>query len=71
MQINWSKYLSKPELLTQSPNLNYLVEPSFQGINRFFVLAFRNYTYRTISKRYNLLNVEIKYYNVMIDGKNF
>ena len=71
MQINWNKYLSKPELLTQSPNLNYLVEPSFQGINRFFVLAFRNYTYRTISKRYNLLNVEIKYYNFMTDGKNF
>ena len=32
--INWNKYLSKPELLAQNPNLNYLVEPSFQGINR-------------------------------------
>ena len=27
--INWNKYLSKPELLTQNPNLNHLVEPSF------------------------------------------
>ena len=27
--INWNKYLSKPELLAQNPNLNYLVEPSF------------------------------------------
>ena len=27
-------YLSKPELLTQNPNLNHLVEPSFQGGNR-------------------------------------
>ena len=27
--INWSKYLSKPELLAQNPNLNRLVEPSF------------------------------------------
>ena len=34
--INWNKYLSKPELLTQNPNLNHLVEPSFQGINRLF-----------------------------------
>ena len=40
--INWNKYLSKPELLRRNPNLNHLVEPSFQGINRLFVLAFEN-----------------------------
>ena len=34
--INWNKYLSKPELLAQNPNLNHLVEPSFQGANRLF-----------------------------------
>ena len=34
--INWNKYLSKPELLAQNPNLNHLVEPSFQGVNRHF-----------------------------------
>ena len=28
--INWNNYLSKPELLAQNPNLNHLVEPSFQ-----------------------------------------
>ena len=27
--INWNKYLSKPELLAQNPNLNHLVEPKF------------------------------------------
>ena len=32
--INWKKYLSKPELLAQKPNLNHSVEPSFQGVNR-------------------------------------
>ena len=31
--INWNKYLSKPELLAQNPNLNHLVEQSFQGVN--------------------------------------
>ena len=36
--INWNKYLSKPELLAQNPNLNHLVEPNFQGVNRLFVL---------------------------------
>ena len=40
--INWNKYLSKPALLAQNPNLNHLVEPSFQGVNRLFVLAFEN-----------------------------
>ena len=29
--INWNKYLSKPTSLVQNPNLNYSVEPSFQG----------------------------------------
>ena len=69
--IDWNKYLSKPELLAQNPNLNHLIEPSFQRVNRLFVLAFENDTYRTSSKRYHLPNVEIKDYNVMIEGKNF
>ena len=35
--INWNKYLAKPELLAQNASLNYLIEPSFQGVNRLFV----------------------------------
>ena len=42
--IYWNKYLSEPELLAQNPNLNHLVEPSFQGVNKLFVLAFENDT---------------------------
>ena len=34
--ISWNKYLSKPELLAQNPNLIHLVEPIFQGVNRLF-----------------------------------
>ena len=37
--IDWNKYLSKPELLTQNPNLNHLVEPSFEGVNRLFFFS--------------------------------
>ena len=59
-KINWSKYLPKPEPLEQNPDLNYLVEPSFQGINTFFVLAFDNDEPRESNKRYYLSNVEIK-----------
>ena len=68
--INWNKYLSKPELLAQNPNLNHLIEPSFQGINRLFVLAFENDDDRTSNEEYYLLIVEIKDYNIMINGEN-
>ena len=68
--INLNKYLSKHELLVQNPNLNHLVELSFQGVNRCFVLAFENYAQRTSSKGCYLPNVEIKNYNVMINREN-
>ena len=45
--INWNKYLSKPKLLAQNSYLNNLVEPSFQGVNRLFVLAFEIDTQKT------------------------
>ena len=69
--INWNKYLSKSELLAQNPNLNHLVEPSFQGVNRLFVLAFENDDHRISTRRYNLPTVEIKDYNIMINGEKF
>ena len=59
--INWNK---------QNPNLNHLIEPSFQGVNRLFVLAFENDDHRSSTRRYNLPTVEIKDYNIMINGKN-
>ena len=68
---SWNKYLAKPELLARNANLYYLIESSFQGINRLLVLAFENDAQRTSNKRYYIPNVEIKDYNVMIDGKNF
>ena len=36
--INWNKYLVKPELLRGNTNLNPLVEPSFQRVNRLFLM---------------------------------
>ena len=69
--INWNKYLSKLELLAQNPNLNHLVEPSFQGANRLFVLAFENDNDRTSDDQYYLPTIEIKDYNIMINVENF
>ena len=51
--------------------MNHLIEPSFQGVNRLFVLAFENDAQRISRKRYCLPNIEIKDYNVMTYGKNF
>ena len=68
--VSWNKYLSKLELLAQNPTLSYLIEPSFQGVNRLFVLAFENDAQRISTTSYYIPNVEIKDYNVMIDGKN-
>ena len=47
-----------------------MVEPSFKGVNRLFVLAFENDTQRTSAKDYYLPNVQIKNYNAMINGEN-
>ena len=69
--INWNKYLPKPELLAQNPNLNLLIEPSFQGVNKLFVLAFENDTQGKSHTGSYFPNVEIKNYNVMINGENF
>ena len=54
-----------------NPNLNHLVEPSFPGINRFFVLVLKDDIERTRTWRYYIPNVEIKNYNVMINGESF
>ena len=63
--INLHKYTSKPESLRENARLNHLVEPSFQGINRRFVLSFEN------DAQINYLpNIEIKDCNVMTDGRN-
>ena len=69
--INWNKYLSRPESFRRNASINYLVEPSFQGINRLFVLAFQGDTQRISHSGYYLPNVEIKDYNIMINGENF
>ena len=68
--ISWKNFLSKPELLAQNPNLNHLVEPSFQGVNRLFVLEFENDTQITNAKGYNISTAEITDYNIMINGGN-
>ena len=53
----------------QAPNpySDYLIDPSFQGVKRLFVLLFENSTDRKVPTKYYLPTVEIKDYNIMID----
>ena len=69
--ISWNKYLAKRELLAKNANLNHLIEPIFQDVNRLFVLAFGDGAQRISRKRYYIPNVEIKDYNVMMTKKRF
>ena len=53
-------------------NNDFLFDPSFQRVNRLFVLSFENEAKRrTNYKRYYLCTKEIENSNVMIDGQNF
>ena len=72
--IKWNKYRSQMTIQLQNNNLNYLIDPTFTNVNRLFVLSFtRN---NAGDNRYSFSdyyepNVEIKYFNVLIDGKSF
>ena len=50
--------------------LDFLINPGFQGVNRFFVLLLENKEDKTVQTKYYLPTVEVKDCNVMINGKN-
>ena len=52
-------------------NLNYLINPTFTSVNRLFVLSYENEEDRTSYSKYYMPKVEVKDYNVKIDGKTF
>ena len=68
--ISWNEYESSIKRFPQNRYLNYLINPNFQGVNRLFVLSFENENDGTSHSTYYLPKVEIKDYNVMIDGRN-
>ena len=65
--INWNKYQSKLPIERQN---QYLIDLSFQGVNRLFVLSFKNNDDRKAHTGYFFPKVKIKDYNVMINGQN-
>ena len=76
--IKWNKYWSQISIQNNNNNLNYLIDPTLRMVNRLFVLSFErikennvNNDYKDSFSNYYLPNVEIKDFNVLIDGKSF
>ena len=55
----------------QNQYLDYVIDATFHGVYKRFCLSFEDNAQRRRHKIYFLPTVEIKDYNVMIDGKNF
>ena len=62
--ISWNKYRSEITAKRKNNNLDYLIDPTFRNINRWFVFSF------SFDKHYMPL-AEIKYFNALIDNKSF
>ena len=67
IDFTWIKYRSQMINQTATNNLNLLIDPTFNNVNRLFVLAFPNEEDRRYFSKYYTPTVEIKYYNVIID----
>ena len=57
--------------MTNQTKNNNLIDPAFTKVDRLFVLSFENENDRTSFSKQYVPNVEIKDFDVLIDGKSF
>ena len=76
--IKWNKYRSQMTIQNNNNNLNYLIDPTFTNANRLFVLSFERIEENNVKKdhrdsfsHYYVPKVQIKDFNVLINGKDF
>ena len=72
--VKCNKQRSQITIQHQNNNLNYLIDPTFASVNRLFVLLFTGDNAsdnRDSFSQYCVPNVDIKDFNVLIDGKHF
>ena len=74
--IYWNKYKAKEINENADANVfKYInLDPSFQGVNRLFVMAYNRangQSTRNGQQKYNLPRIDLEKYNVIIDGRNF
>ena len=75
--VYWKKYKVIDNISVNNANNNeekpirQLLDSSYQGVNRLFVLAYNNKVSIDSFKKYFVPRVKIENYNIEIDGKNF
>ena len=72
--IYWNEYKIIPEkIYAANENIRILIDSSWQGINRLFVIAYLHDTASTAksNRKYFLPRIKIKNYNIEIDDRNF
>ena len=74
--IYWNEYKTKEINENADANVfKYInLDPSFQGVNRLFVMAYHRANgqpTRNGQRKYYLLRIDLEKYNVIIDGRNF
>ena len=71
LTIRWHKYQSKVTIQTWNQYLDYAFDSNFQVLNRNLALIFENNAQWALHTRCFLTTIDIKGYNVMIDGRYF
>ena len=76
--IKWNQYRLQMSVQSNNNNLSYLTDPTFTNVNRLIVLSFERIEennvkkdYRDFFSHYYVPKVQIKDFNVLIDGKSF
>ena len=75
--IYWNEYKTKvQDEVANANSFKYIaLYPSFQGVNRLFVMAYDNdddnRPTRNGKRKYYLPRIDLNKYNVIIDGRNF
>ena len=74
--IYWNEYKTKEkDEDANAKNFKYIdLDPSFQGVNRLFVMAYNRVDgqpTRNVRQKYYLPRISLNKYNVIIDGRNF
>ena len=75
--IKWNKYRSQMSVQSNKKNFNHLFDLTFTKVSRLFVLSFERIEENNVKKdhrdsfsHYYVPNVEIKDFNVLIDGES-
>ena len=69
--IKLNKYRAEMTNQVKTNNLDYLIDLKFNKVNRLFVLSFENEGDRTSFSKYYTPKIEVKDFNVLIDGSSF